>query len=130
MHQGFEAQRKASLLGHVAIRDVEAEVENTFAVGVEEAPLWAILLTRLAELELHVAQIDVFEHQPLERGRVRNIEFGIGRQGWIVLPRTDADRGVVGRRFFSIVNDDADMVECIEDVGHILLPGEASMVGS
>ena len=73
----------------IRARAAEAHLENAFSMLVEKAALGTIQLRGLAELELHVLEVDVTVLRRREGIRVRDVERRVLSEGWVRLPRAD-----------------------------------------
>ncbi|MNN63197.1 hypothetical protein D3C81_1785590 [compost metagenome] len=90
----------------------ESEVENTFAMGFQETPLWSVTRWWGTELQLHIRQVGEPVVQLHKVLGIRYLEVSSEyRERWKLLPRANADRLIERCGLLHVIYDDAYMVE-------------------
>ena len=116
VEQRGQALLTALGLGGIHIRHAKTQVEDTFPVFLEEAPLWSIPFRGFAQMQLDVAEVGELETQAEQVPFVGGDEVVRERlKRREVLPRANSDRLVEGGSAIEVADHDADVVEVLKD---------------
>lgn len=122
LHQRGQPSAVGLSFSRVGIRDLEAEMEDTLTLGVQVDALWRWIHVGLAQLELNVREIaDPILHGQ-EAFAVGNFQLFVLSERRIRFPRANSDRFVVCLRLVDIVYDNANVVQFLRDVRHLITP--------